>query len=194
MNGDFLRAADVDDFADRFSWVINSSTACTQSRTSQKRRDCWPAPYTVMASAGLADEIGKHHAIAARLPRANGIEEPGDHDRQFFFPVREREESSRASEAEQLQRPLVVGRRTRSESSWNGTCRLPYTSEVEAAKTVSFIWRWRTKHFVCRERWWRWCALDLDDQANTDGWAKWKITSDSSRVGEQILFMIESKM
>jgi hypothetical protein len=41
---------------------------------------------------GLADEIWKDHAVAAGLPRANGVEQADDDDGDFLFlPIRERE-------------------------------------------------------------------------------------------------------
>ena len=73
-------AADVDDFSDRF-FVGDQA----QNRLNAIAHVAEAARLLAGAVDGdgligesLADKIRKHHAVAARLPRADGIEEPGD--------------------------------------------------------------------------------------------------------------------
>ena len=114
-----------------------------------------------LAGERLADERRHHHPVAAGLPRAHGVEEPGDDDRQpALLPVGEPEVLVEALEQAYDQRPLNVGPRTRSPSSRNGrscSCRRPRWSRrgTPASSSCSPA-RGRSR---CRGRWSRSSAL-----------------------------------
>src|SRR5207249_8716973 len=90
FDGDFLGIADVDDFSDGAVQVHEANEGFDSVADIAEAARLLSA--AVDADGGVVegglDEIGEHHAVAASLPRAHGIEQTSDDDRQLFlFPT-----------------------------------------------------------------------------------------------------------